>query len=382
MESRVSSKPYVVQAVVHAVQVLRAFQTRGDVLRLRDIVQRTGLNKGLCFRLLYTLRECGLVEKVDESRYRLTSELRGQRRYRVGFAGQGTDNSFSREIQTGLMWSSRNEDIELLTLDSRNSPKLALRNAEQLIRERVDLAVVFHGDEAVAPAIGARFAEAGIPLIGVDLPHAGGTYFGANNYQAGLLAGHYLGRWAKNRWSGDVDGVVLLELTRAGSLMQARMNGIVAGLKETLREVMEACPVVTLDGDGQFRTGLERVRKHLRQSKARQVLVGAANDASALGAARAFQEAGRAGTCAIVGHNGEPDARAELRQPRTPLVGTVGFFPEKYGEQIVKLALDMLTNRATPPAVFVRHQLLTAATLERYYPHDVMLGAAVAGWRD
>ena len=59
------------------------------------------------------------------------------------------------------------------------------------------------------------------------------------------------------------------------------------------------------------------MRKHLRETEATRILVGAANDPSALGAARAFQEAGRADTCAIVGQNAEPDARAELRAPRT-----------------------------------------------------------------
>ena len=72
-----------------------------------------------------------------------------------------------------------------------------------------------------------------------------------------------------------------------------------------------------MDGDGQFQTTLERVRKHLRESKAKRVLVGAANDSSALGALRAFQEAGRANDCVIVGQNAEPEARAELRSRRT-----------------------------------------------------------------
>jgi ribose transport system substrate-binding protein len=375
-------KPYIVQSVVHAAELLRAFQSRGEVLRLRDLVERTGFNKGLCFRLLHTLRHCGFIEKVDEARYRLTADLRRQKRYRIGFAGQGLDSSFAREVQTSLLWSGRNEDIELITVDNRYNPKIALRNAEHLVRERVDLVIESQSDEAVAGAIGARFVEAGIPFIAVDIPHPGGTYFGANNYQAGLLAGHYLGRWARNRWNGQVDSVILLEMARAGSLMQARMNGVLSGLKETLREAMDSVPVVTLDGDGQFKMGLERIRKHLRQSNAKHVLVAAANDSSALGAARAFQEAGRAATCAIVGHNGEPDMRTELRQPRTPLIGTVGFFPERYGEELIKLALDLLAHRATPPAVFMRHQLLTPANLEKFYPHDVMMGAAAtASWQ-
>ena len=119
---------------------------------------------------------------------------------------------------------------------------------------------------------------------------------------------------------------------------------------------------MSIDGDGQFKTSLERVRRHLRASKAKHVLVGAANDPSALGAARAFQEAGRAATCAIAGQNAEPDARAELRAPRTPLVATVGYFPEKYGDGLIRLALDLLTRKAVPPAVFVRHQIVTRET--------------------
>jgi ribose transport system substrate-binding protein len=139
---------------------------------------------------------------------------------------------------------------------------------------------------------------------------------------------------------------------------------------------MERCRVVTIDGDGQFKTSLERVRKHLRESHARHVLVGAANDPSALGATRAFQEAGRANACAIVGQNAEPDARAELRQPRTPLVASVGFFPERYGDSLIRLAIDILTHRPTPPAVFMRHQLITAENVDHFYPNDALLEAA------
>jgi ribose transport system substrate-binding protein len=371
-----SGRPYLVQAVVHASEILRAFESRGEVLRLRDVVSRTGYGKGLCFRLLHTLHHCGFVEKVDESRYRLTADIHRRKRYRIGYAAQGQDTSFPREVHAGLVRAAEREEIELIAIDNRYQPKVAVRNAEHLIREKVDLVIEFQTDEAVAPAIASRYLQAGIPFIAIDIPHPGGTYFGANNYQAGLLAGTYLGRWARTRWNAAVDEVVLLELGRAGSLVHARMSGVLAGLKETLRDQMERCRVVTIDGDGQFKTSLERVRKHLRESHARHVLVGAANDPSALGATRAFQEAGRANACAIVGQNAEPDARAELRQPRTPLVASVGFFPERYGDSLIRLAIDILTHRPTPPAVFMRHQLITAENVDHFYPNDALLEAA------
>jgi ribose transport system substrate-binding protein len=320
-----------------------------------------------------------LLEKVDESRYRLTSAIRRRKRYRIGYAGQGQDSSFAREVHDSLLRAAEREDVELIVVDNRYQPKVALRNAEQLIREGVDLVIEFQTDEAVAPAIASKYLEADIPLIAIDIPHPGATYFGANNYQAGLLAGRYLGQWARSRWAGQVEQVLLLELARAGSLVHARMSGVLAGLKEMLREAVDGRAVISLDGDGQFKASLEQVRRHLRQSRARYVLVGAANDPSALGAARAFQEAGRAGTCAIVGQNAEPDARAELREPRTPLVASVGFFPERYGDGLIKLAFDILARRQVPPAVFIRHHLITTENVDHFYPNDALLGHVTPG---
>ena len=370
-----TADPYLVQSLVHASRILESFGTAGDVLRLRDVVERTGYGKGMCFRLLHTLHHCGFLEKVDGSRYRLAWENRRAKRHRIGYAGQGQDNSFPREVQTGLMAAAQKEQVELIVVDNRYQPRVALRNVEHLIRERVDLVIEFQTDEAVAPAIASRCLEANIPLIAIDIPHPGATYFGADNYQAGLLAGRHLGKWAKAQWGGQVDEVLLVELARAGSLVRARMSGVVAGIRRVLRAA-ERCAVVTLDGDGQFKASLERVRRHLRESKARHVLVGAANDPSALGAARAFQEAGRASTCAIVGQNAEPDARAELREPRTPLVASVGYFPESYGEGLIRLALDLLGRRPVPPAVFVHHHLVTADDVDHFYPNDALLGLA------
>ena len=364
---------YVIQSLVHASQALRAFESPGETLRLRDIMARTRLSKGMCFRLLYTLHQCGFLEKVDGNRYRLVSEIRRRRRYRIGYAAQGQDTSFPREVHAGLLRAAEREQLELMVVDNRYQPKCALRNAEHLIREGVDLVIEFQTDESIAPAIASKYLEANVPLIAIDIPHPGATYFGANNYQAGLLAGRHLGAWARHQWAGQVDEVVLLELARAGSLPRARMRGVLAGIKEALREA-EGASVVSLDGDGQFKTSLERVRKHLRESKAHHVLVGAANDPSALGAARAIQEAGRAGTTAIVGQNAEADARAELREPRTPLIASVGYFPERYGDGIIRLALDILAQRPVPPALFTRHHLITPDNVDHFYPNDALLG--------
>jgi len=148
-----------------------------------------------------------------------------------------------------------------------------------------------------------------------------------------------------------------------------RLTGMLVGMKEVFLQ-LEQCEVTHLDGDGKFGESFEAMRRHLRYSKARRSLIGAINDPSALGALRAFQEAGRTDSCAIMGQNASPEGRAELREPATRLVGSVAYFPEKYGAQIVALALDILHRRAVPPAVFVKHQLVTPETVNHVYPND------------
>jgi hypothetical protein len=167
---------YIVQSLVHASEILGAFESAGDVLRLRDVIERTGFSKGLCFRLLHTLHQCGFVEKVDELHYR--------------------------------------------------------------------------------------------------------------------------------------------------------------------------------------------------------ILVGAAHDPSALGAVRAFWEARRDAHCAIVDQNAEPDARAGLRHSRTSLVASVAYFPVRYGDDLIRLARDILARRPVPPAVFVHHQAITADNVDHFYPNDALLRVA------
>jgi ribose transport system substrate-binding protein len=137
--NRANHSRYIVKSLVHASQVLNAFQSKGEVLRLKDVVSRTGFNKGMCFRLLYSLHMCGFIEKVGENQYRLISDRRPGRRYRIGYAAQGQDSSFPREVRASLVRAAEIAQVELIVVDNRYDAKVALRNADHLIREEVSI---------------------------------------------------------------------------------------------------------------------------------------------------------------------------------------------------------------------------------------------------
>lgn len=368
-ESEELHNRYIVKSVVHASAILASFRSPGEVLGLQEVVSRSGLSKGVCFRLLYTMHECGLLDKVGQNQYRLAYRQGAPRKFRIGYADQDRSSSFSKEVFDGLADACQKAQVELIAVDNRRNPKAAVKNAERLVREHVDLAVEFQIDERTAPDIATRFQRAGIPLIAIDIPHPGAVYYGADNYAGGLMGGRFLGQYAKNRWQSSVDEILLLEISRAGPLIRMRTNAMLDGIHEVV-PASSRWPVVRLDAKGEFRTALESVREHLRRSNSRRVLIGAANDPMALGALRAFQEGGRSANCVVVGQNGEPEARSEMRQTGARLIASVAYFPERYGNAIIRLATDVLQGKNVAPATFTPQQLITPQNVDRLYPND------------
>ena len=375
----VDRRSYVLDSVRRACEVLQAFRFEGEALRLRDLVARTGINKTTVFRLVRSLEEGGLLEALPLGQYRSRVKPIQLRQIHLGYAAQGSDLLFSREITMSLARAADKEKIALLSLSNEFSPKAAVRNADKLIKAKVDLAIEHQTFEEVAPIIAEKFREARIPLIAIGFPHPGGIYYGVNNYEAGLLAGRALARWAKQRWDGAVSEIIVLGRPMGGSVPHLRVVGMERGISEVMGDY--ATRMVHLNGDGHFDGAMRVIRRHLRFGERGNVLVAAINDPSALGALRAFEEAGMIQSCAVVGHGGSTDARAELRRSGTRLVGSVAFFPENYGPDLISIATGILGHKPTPNTVFIAHRLLTPANVNHYYPNDSVFSEGDADLR-
>jgi ribose transport system substrate-binding protein len=359
--------PTPIQSLVRACDLLQAFREEAECLRLAELVERTGLSKTTTFRILSTLVECGMLTRVGGTKYRLNVHPLRPRSYKLGHAIQSNEFTFCRAVARSLERSARAANIELLLLDNRDSPRTALANAEVFVRERVDLVIEAQSDVQIAEQISNSFRSARIPMIAIEIPHPHSVYYGANNSQAGLMAGRHLARWAAQNWAGKIDELLLLELPKAGQLPNGRILGSLLGLMEHFPGVANK-QITMLKTSGHMESAHEKVRQHLRKSRGERILVSAINDPCALGALLAFREAGREAHCAVVSQNASEEVHPELRKPGSRLIGSVGYFPERYGEGVIPIALDLLAARRVPHATFVRHQMVTAANLDSFYP--------------
>jgi ribose transport system substrate-binding protein len=359
---------YQIESVGRACRILRILQIEGS-LHLFKIAERAGLSRPTVFRLVATLQMNGLVVKDTDRTYRLSGGFNPGQRFRIGYLAETSQTSFYKAVTRGLLESAERAQVDLVVLDrdSQHNLGTALENAEKLLAENVDLIIMFQSFAQVAAVISTRVSSRNIPMIAIEIPHPNAIYFGVDNCHAGLTAGRHLARFAQQHWQGQVDEILLIGSPRVGSLPEARLTGSLLGINEVLPNSTHA-KTSMVNGDWQFDASYEAVKRHLDKTRARRMLVSAIFDPSALGALQAFKDADRLQDCAIVGQNGSIEALLQMRKPNSRLIGSVGYFPERYGEQLIALALDILTHKnPVPNAVFIKHQLLTPGNINQHY---------------
>jgi ribose transport system substrate-binding protein len=368
-------RSYTVRAVIRAADILKTFSSMTEILELRTITKRSKQTKATAFRLSETLAEAGLIERVGQQGYRLRVDLAPGRRCRIGYAAQSSVVAFTGTVTDSLVAAASEANIDLVVLNNKFSPTMALRNADSFVEQKVDLVIDSQIDSAVSSQIAAKFSDAHIPFIAVDIPHPGAFYFGADNYKAGRLAGRYLAKWCAKNWNGLANEIYLIGTEIAGPYLSARMNGMYDGMIEVL-PALRTVRCCHLDTKGQFERTLDTVRKYIRLRKLHRVLVGGVNDLSALAALQAFRDFGAEEECAIAGQDGCIEARNEMRKDSTRLVCSVAYYPERYGKGLIQFASDILNNRTVPPAVLTKHEIVTPQNVNKMYPNDSWMTSA------
>lgn len=356
---------YLIPVLSKALDILELIRAENRPLSLEAIYRQTGVSKTTVYRVLKTFVHRGYLAQAPDGLYRQVSH---PRKLRFGFGGQSDEQPFSVEVTESLRKAAAEVGVDLLILDNQYDAATAIRNAEEFIRERVDLVLEMQVDQQAAPVIADRIAQAGIPLIAIDIPHPHSTYFGVDNYRVGMEAGGVLAAHAVEQWQGRADWVLGLDLPEAGSMVQSRITGAFEGVRAVLPEL----PVesfVRMDGRGLRERSRKLIADFLsRHPRDKHILIAATNDTSAFGAVDAVVAAGRERHVAIVGQDCVAEAMEELRKRRSPFIGTVSHETSLYGPRLMQLGLLLLRGQTVAPYNYAEHRLVTRAAASTLAP--------------
>jgi len=351
---------YLIPILSKALDVLELLEQTNGPIALEDVYQQTNISKTSVYRILKTLVHRGYVAQGQSGQYRLVSR---PRRLRFGFAAQSAEMPFSIAVANSISAAAAAAGVELIQLDNRYDPDVAIKNAEEFVRQRVDLVLEFQVEEHVAPHVAHIFKKAEIPLVAIDVPHPNATYFGVDNFEVGYEAGVLLAQYAVGKWKGKVDFVLGIGFSEAGSFVQSRIAGAFEGIRERLDQV-PAANFLRLEGRGMRHPSFLAVSEFLRKHrKGQRILVAASTDSSALGVLDAARQLGREQDFAIAGQDCIPEVLDELRNGTSAIIGSISHGAETYGPRLIQLGIALLRGHIVPPYNYVRHHVVTAESL-------------------
>jgi ribose transport system substrate-binding protein len=293
------------------------------------------------------------------------NETPGIRLEGLGFTGADVRRSFEL--------AARTLPVDMIYYDNAGDAETAVSNAVDAIRQKVDLLIEYNSEIAANAEIARRAREAGIPVLAVGYPIGDAPLYSADNLAAGRIAGHALGAFAKQSWPDDAPVAVILgDVGDPADAVALRLKGIDEGLRGELLDV----EAVMLDTGGQWQRGDGLLAKFLMQQPRRKVLVATLDDPTALAARSAVEVALRVNDCVIVSqgldrsvHGGSSEKKEIDPANRASVVlGSVAYFMDRYGNEVLPIALRMLQGEGVPERTVTRHVLVTGANVFRIYP--------------
>ena len=282
---------------------------------------------------------------------------------KIGYISLGDSVPFVKLVSDGIAEQAAIAGVDYTFCDSKIDAAEALACAQQFKVQGVQGVLNFQVDQASSPNICEAYGN--VPTIAIDIvqPPCQVSFMGANNHEAGRLAGAAIGQYAKDNWNCDYTAYVSLESTAAGDANAARMGGFRDGFQES-------CPIINeqiLDGADRTDPALEKVSSLLPTLVGDRIVVVAINEDGILGAIGAARTLGREADLFYAGQGTDPSIWKDVAcNPQ--YIASVAYFPERYGRTLIPAMIDILDGKEVQADLFTAHQVINASNIRDIYP--------------
>ena len=278
-------------------------------------------------------------------------------------------NPFAIPIAKGIAKLAKDLGLKLIYCDAEFKPEKAISCAEILASQKPDFVIAGNWQGGAAAAIMAIFDKAKIPAASIDVSHPNAVFFGASNYASGVVGGKAAGEYAKANWDCKDVWVFMGENLEEGEAADLRLVGFADGVQE----VCGALPADRIDrmrlsagtADQAITVTTDWLTAH---PEAKHILSGTIDDERANGMAKAFVATKRDGM--VVGQGCDSVGIAVVKMApasENRFLGCAAYYPEKYGDYLVSIALDVMAGKAVPQEIHMEHTFLDHDTIGTVY---------------
>lgn len=291
---------------------------------------------------------------------------------KIGYISLGEQVPFAVLVSNGIKEQAEIAGAELVFCDSKLDTPTALACAQQFAVQGVQGVLNFNVDQLASPNICTAYNN--VPTIAIDItqPPCEVAFMGANNREAGRIAGAAAGQFAKEKWNCDYTSYISLESTGAKAASDARMGGFRDGFKES-------CPLV----NEKIQPDVDRTDKAISTmadvftaTPGDRLIVVGINEDGVIGALAAAKTLGREADVFVAGQGADEFAWKDIACNPQYIASTL-YLPERYGKTLIPAMIDILNGKeitpdgaggTVPKNLFTSHSLVNADNIRDTYP--------------
>lgn len=286
---------------------------------------------------------------------------------KIGYINLSDQIPFVVLVRKSIERAAKANGVRLAECDSNLDAQKAINCAAQLKTQGVKGIINFQLDATAAPRVCAAGPK--VPVVAIDIHQkpCETVFYGANNFQAGRLAGVALGQYAKAKWNCKADGMLSLNAPTAGKVVIDRENGWISGVRSVCRGLALTKVTTKATTDSSIQPFTDALTRHPGKHR---LLVGATNDDQSIGAIKAAQAAGRLKDIYIGSQGADPTSWPYIcgKTPFKNWVADTAYFPERYGDTVVPLLLSLIDGQQEPKFIYINHRVVNPQNIKQIYP--------------
>src|SRR5688500_1479299 len=267
---------------------------------------------------------------------------------RIGMSFQELDNPYFAVMKRALDEAGHSLGAELFVTDARHDVTKQINDIEDLIQKRIDILLLNPTDSAGVETAVRAAKKAGVVVVAVDAQANGpvDSFVGSKNYDAGLLAGEFMGKTLNGRGNVAIlDGIPVVPILER-----------VRGFKDGIAKFPGIRLVATQNGK-QERSVALGVTENMIQANPDLNGLFSVNDGGALGALAAIEASGK--KIALVSVDGLAEVVNAIVKGGS-FKATVAQFPRDQVRIALGIALAKKWGANVPKEVPLDVKLLTA----------------------
>ena len=278
----------------------------------------------------------------------------------MGFSIMPRRNYFLQQVISGIEdAASQHNNITLLRSVAPTEFDPLSGYMDFLLEEKVDLLIDFSLDFENSVFISERLNAAGLKILSVDNPIPGAIYFGAMISQAGIIAGDHAAQLIHEHWNGALDHIIVLTHDYHDSRIDLRTTSTITTLNKSMKRQPKVSRIYWKHNDAEsvkdpdlFLNAAVPSEKCLIIPSDLEILIESyeiiiknRNNINTL----------------IISQNYSPLLEENVIHANSPLLGYVSYHPERYGKEIINLALKMLNNENINQMNYTEHEWIPNA---------------------